>query len=123
MRAIGRDESQPDAASGPGEPGLGQLGVVIAGIVEKDMDRRLERMHGFDGGEEPDGREGVDGFGFDHPGPPGLQIDGAVDVDALAPAGLLDGRPATGGRPAARSPRDPQDTQTYDLGPTRHSRL
>jgi len=51
--------------------------------------------------QQPDRRDGVDGFDLDHPGLPSLQIDGAVNVDALSPAGLLDGELAAGRGTAA----------------------
>src|SRR5258708_6449803 len=38
MRTIGRDEIQFDPAPRPGKPFLHQLGMMIARVVEKDMD-------------------------------------------------------------------------------------
>ena len=46
-------------------------------------------------------RGGVDGQGLDHPGLPGLQVDRAVNVDALTPARLLDRELLLARRPAA----------------------
>ena len=43
----------------------------------------------------------VDGQDLDHPGLPGLQIDRAVNVDALTPARLLDREFLLARRPAA----------------------
>jgi hypothetical protein len=40
VRAIGRDEMQRDPAPRPGEPFPHELGVIIARIVENDMDER-----------------------------------------------------------------------------------
>ena len=81
---------QLDPALRPGEPVLHQLGVMIARIVEKDVDQRQHRIERLDRFQERDGRSGVDGFDVDHPGLPGLKIDRAVDIDALTPARLLD---------------------------------
>jgi len=61
MGAIGRDEMQLDPAPGPGQPFLHQLGVMVARIVEKDMDERQQRIERLDRLQEPDGRDGVDG--------------------------------------------------------------
>ena len=65
------------------------------------MDERQQRIEPLNQLQQPDRRDGVDGFDLDHPGLPSLQIDGAVNVDALSPAGLLDGELATGRGPTA----------------------
>ena len=39
MRAIARNEMQLDPATGSREPFLHQLGVMIARVVDKDMER------------------------------------------------------------------------------------
>ena len=49
MRAVARNEIQPDLAPRPSKPFLHQSGVVIAGVVKKDIDEcsqeeRLERF-------------------------------------------------------------------------------
>jgi hypothetical protein len=41
---------------------------------------RIERLDRL---QQPDRRGGVDGQGLDHPGLPSLQVDRAVNVDAL----------------------------------------
>src|ERR1019366_7489823 len=51
--------------------------------------------------QETDRRSGVDGQDLDHPGLPGLQIDRAVNVDALTPARLSDRELLLFWRPAA----------------------
>src|ERR1035437_1426157 len=76
-------------------------GVVIFRIVEKNMDERQHRIERLDRFEQPDRRGGVDGQRLNHPGLPGLQVDRAMDVDALASAGLLDRQVVLFGRPAA----------------------
>ena len=70
VRAISRNEMQPDPAIGPREPVLHELGVMIARIVEKDMDERQHRIESFDRFQKSDRRGGVDGFDLDHPGLP-----------------------------------------------------
>src|ERR1700675_2171299 len=105
MRAIGRNEMQFDAATGPREPFLHQLGVMIARIVGKDMDERQYRIEGFDRLQESDRRGGIDGFDIDHPGLPGFEVDRAVDIDQLTPARLFDRELLLLWRPAADRPR------------------
>src|ERR1019366_7747974 len=103
MRAIGWDEVQFDASSRQGYPFLHELGVMITRVVQENMDERQHRIERLDRLQQPDRRGGVDSQGLDHPGLAGLQIDRAVNVDALTPARLLDRefllarRPATGG--------------------------
>jgi hypothetical protein len=58
-----------------GEPFLRQLGVMIARIVEKDVDQRQHRIERSDRFQQRDGRSGVDGLDIDHPGLPGLKVD------------------------------------------------
>ena len=90
MRAIGRNEMQYDPAPGPRQPFPHELGMMIARVVEKDTDEREHGRERLDRLQETDGRDGIDGFDLDHPGLAGLQIDRAVNVDALTPARLLD---------------------------------
>src|ERR1022692_4604769 len=103
MRAIGRDEVQPYSPPRPSEPFAHDPRVMIARVVEKDMDEDQHRVERLDRFQKPDRRGGVDGFDLDHSGLAGLEIYRAMDVDALAPARLLDRElllarpPATGG--------------------------
>src|ERR1035437_1187357 len=90
MRAISWNEMQLDPAVGPRKPFLHQLGVMIACIVHEDMDEQQHRIEGFDRFQQPYRRGGVDGFDLDHPSLPGLEVDGAMNVDALTPARLFD---------------------------------
>ena len=69
------------------------------------MDEREQRIERFDRLQQLDRRNCVDGFDFDHPGLSGLEIDGAVNVDALTPARLLNRELVLFGRPAADRPR------------------
>lgn len=96
---------QFDPAPWLGEPFPHELGMMIARVVEKDMDEHEHRIERLDRLQETDGRGGVDGQGLDHPSLAGLQIDRAVNVDALTPAGLLDRKLLLARRPAAGGPR------------------
>src|SRR6478752_10152114 len=96
---------QLDAATGPRQPLLHQLGVMIARIVEKDMDEHHQWIKCFDRFEQRDCRGGIDGLNVDHPGLPVLEIDRAVNIDALAPARLFDRKFVLLERPAADRPR------------------
>ena len=101
MRTIGWDEVKNDAAPRLIKPLPHHLGVVIAGVVEEDMDQTHRRVHCLEAGQQGDCADGVNGQHVDHPGLPGLKVDGAVDVEAVAAAGLLDGEIDLLGRPAA----------------------
>ena len=81
---------QLDPATRLSKPFLHELGMMIGCVVEKDMDEREQRIERLDRIQETDRRSGVDGQDLDHPGLPGLQIDRAVNVDALTPARLSD---------------------------------
>src|ERR1700731_492378 len=76
---------QLDPAPWPGEPFPHELGMMIARVVEKDMDEHEHRIERLDRFQETNRRGGVDGQGLDHLGLAGLQIDRAVNVDALTP--------------------------------------
>src|SRR5450755_4618581 len=105
MRAIGWDEVQLDASSRQGYPFPHELGVMITRVVQENMDERQHWIERLDRLQQPDRRGGVDGQGLDHPGLPGLQVDRAVNVDALTPARLLDRELLLARRPAADGPR------------------
>src|SRR5215468_6745580 len=96
---------QLDAATRPRQPLLHQLGMMIARIVEIDMDEHHQRIKCLDRFEQRDRRRSIDGLNVDHPGFPALEIDGAVNIDALAPARLFDCKLVLLGRPAADRPR------------------
>src|ERR1035438_10591725 len=128
MRAIGWDEVQLYSPPRLSEPFPHDLRVMIACVVEKDMDEDQHRIERLDRFQKPDRRGGVDGFDLDHSGLTGLEIDRAVDVDALAPTRLLDReillarRPATGGAaglggvaPGRRAQRPPVRPRGLDF--------
>ena len=62
---------------------------MIARVVEKN-DERQHQIERGDRFQEPDRRDGVDGYDLDHPGLAGREIDRAVNIDPLAPARLFD---------------------------------
>jgi hypothetical protein len=105
MRTIGWNEVQFDPAPGPREPLLQELGVMIARVVEKDMDERQHRIERFDLSQELDRRGGVDGFDLDHLGLPGFEVDRAVNIDPLTSARLFDRELLLFWRPTAGRPR------------------
>src|ERR1035437_5306119 len=78
---------------------------MITRVVQENMDERQHRIERLDRLQEPDGRGGVDGQSLDHPGLAGLQIDRAVNVDALTPLRVLDREFILARRPAAGGPR------------------
>src|SRR5665811_2044893 len=78
---------------------------MITRVVQENMDERQHRIERLDRLQQPDRRGGVDGQGLDHSGLAGLQVDRAVNVDALTPARLLDRELLLARRPAADGPR------------------
>src|SRR6266446_5275249 len=105
MRTIGRDEVQPDPASRLPQPLTHQNRVVVGGVVKKDVDPFLSRIGGFDGDQQCDQAHRVNLRGLQHLRLPGLQIDRAMDVQALAPGGLLDPNGHVLRRPTSCRPR------------------
>src|ERR1035437_1154976 len=77
MRAIGRDEVQLYSPPRLSEPFPHDLRVMIACVVEKDMDEDQHRIERLDRFQKPDRGGGVDGFDLDHSGLTGLEIDRA----------------------------------------------
>src|SRR5215468_3312007 len=90
MRAVGGDKMQLDAAPGLGQPPLYELGVMISSVVQEYMDQPLTRIHRLDRHQQHDRAEGIHRHHLQHPGVAGLQIDRAVDVQPIPPAGLRD---------------------------------
>ena len=79
--------------------------MMITRVVQEDMDERQHRIERLDRLQQPDRRGGVDGQGLDHPGLPGLQVDRAVNVDALSPLVCSIASFSLARRPAADRPR------------------
>ena len=105
VRTIGRDEMQFDPTTRTVKPGAHKPGVMIARVVEKHMTERERRIHRLDRFQQPDRRGRVDDEGFDHPCLARLEVDGAMNVDALAPARLFNRQLLMVRRPAAGRPR------------------
>ncbi|MFZ3327981.1 MAG: transposase [Methylocella sp.] len=59
---------QLDSAAGPGEPFPRELGMMIARVVEKDMDEHEHRIERLDRFQELYRRGSVNGQGLDHLG-------------------------------------------------------
>ena len=63
---------------------------MIFGVVQKHMNPSLERIHNLDGHQERNRSHGIDRQRLDHACVSGFQINRAVDIQAIAPTGLLD---------------------------------
>lgn len=74
--------------------------MMIARIVEEDMDYRQQRIHGFYRFQQPDCGGRVDSFDVDHSGVASLEINRAVNVESSAPVSLLNRQIFAGRRPA-----------------------
>ena len=78
--------------------------MVVSGIVKKDVNEPLGRIHQRDRYQQRDPAQGVNRRRFDHTGCAGFQIDGAVNVQSLSPAGLFKSDFGVLRRPTARWP-------------------
>src|SRR5580658_7723588 len=74
-------------------------------VVKKDMDEHQQRIERLDRFQEPDRRDGVDGYDLDHPGLSGREVDRAVNIDPIATARLFDRELLLFWCPAAGRPR------------------
>jgi hypothetical protein len=74
---------EPDPPARPGQPLLNRPRVMVADVVEKHMDDPHRWIQGLDCDQEGDCAQGVDRHHLDHAGLAGLQIDGAVNVQAI----------------------------------------
>ena len=63
---------------------------MIAGIVHKDVQQPLGRKRCLDGHEQPDGADGIDGQNIFDDGLAGLEVDRAVDIQAVPATALFD---------------------------------
>jgi hypothetical protein len=73
MGAISRDEVKLDPATRPFQPFLHHFGMVVSGVVEKDVDPSFLRIHDHDRRQKRDGAFGIDGERLQHPGFAGLK--------------------------------------------------
>ena len=96
---------QFDPAPGPSEPFLHKLGVMIARVVEKDMDEREHRIKRLDRLQ----RRIVEAASMVSASIirvwPVARVDRAVNIDPLTPARLFDCELLLFWRPAADRPR------------------
>ena len=90
VRTIGRDEVQHALASLSLEPFTHASGMMVAGIVQVDMDPSFLGMCSFNRLEQGDQASCSDLGYFQHLCLAGLQIDRAMNVERLATGGLFD---------------------------------
>ena len=81
---------QFDPAFGSRQPRLDQFRMMVSGVIQEDMDQPHARIQRLDRCQHHDGAHGVDRKDILHNSPAGLKIDGAVDIQAISPAALLD---------------------------------
>jgi hypothetical protein len=74
---------------------------MVFDVVEKNVDQPLGGVHDHNRHQKGDGALCVDGEHFQHFGFAGLQINGAMDVEAITTAGLGDGNFGAFRRPAS----------------------
>ena len=89
MRAIGRNETKPDPAAGPRQPGLNQFRVVVSGVIQKDVNEPHAGIHGLDRRQQHDRAQGIHRQNIFHDGLTRFQVDGAVNVQAIPPTALF----------------------------------
>ncbi len=94
-----------DPAPRPRQPLLHEPRMVVAGIVEKDVDQAFAGIHQHDRHQQRDRAQGIDRRHVDHAGGAGFQVDGAVNVEPLPAAGLFNRDFGVLRRPAAGRPR------------------
>src|SRR5271166_4340914 len=104
MGAIGRNEVELDPAPRPCQPSLHQLGVVVAGIVHKQMDQPLARIHRLDRPQQHDHADCIHRRRLDHTGLAGFEINRTVNVQTLPAAGLRHRKLRVFRRPAPHRP-------------------
>ena len=91
VRTIGWDEVQHALASSSLEPVAHAPGMMVAGIVQVDMDPSFLGMCNFDRLEQGDQASCIDLGHFQHLCLARLQIDRAMNVEGLATGCLFDG--------------------------------
>src|SRR3974390_1468373 len=91
MGTVGRKEVQHDFAARCRQPLFDNIGMVIAGVVEKDVNEPHRAMRALDLAQELDQTRRADVLNHDNAGLAGFEIDGAVDIEPLASRRLLDG--------------------------------
>jgi len=101
MRTVGRHEVQDDLPSGHFQPLLDEPGVVVAGVVEVDVDPAHVRVGPFEGFEQADGALRIDGQHFDDAGHASFEVDCAMQIEPLTARGCGDRAAIATGKPAA----------------------
>lgn len=87
MRAVGGDETQLDPALRPVQPSLHQPRMMATGIVHEQVDQPLVWIHRLDRDQQHDGVGRIHRCRLQHAGLTGLQVNGAVNLQALTAAG------------------------------------
>ncbi len=95
---------QLDPAPRPSQPSLHELGVVVAGIVHKDVDQAQTWIHRLNRRQQHDRAHGIHRQHILHDGLASLELDRAMDVQPVPAAALFncDGnvlRPPAANRP------------------------
>src|SRR5271165_6767542 len=75
VRTVGRHEVQDDAPPRLLQPVLDGSGMMVAGVVEEDVDAAHRRIGALQRGEQVDGALRVDGLDLLDAGQSGLQVD------------------------------------------------
>ena len=89
MGTVGRKEVQHDFAPGLGKPLFDDVGLVIAGVVDEDVDEAHRGMRAFDLAQQLDEAQRVDCLDGENLRLAGFQIDGAVDIEPVTARRLL----------------------------------
>ena len=89
MRTVRRNEVPFDPPARQRQPRLHQFRVMVSGIIQKNMDPSHARIHHLDRHQPPDCAEGIDRQHIFHDGLAGLQVDRAMDIEAVPPAALF----------------------------------
>ena len=99
--AVGRHEVEPDPLAFSDQPFLRQPGMMVAGVVEEDVDQPPRRMGGKDRHEQQDRALRIDGEDIEHLGLAGLEVDGAMNIHPVTTAAGRDRYRLARGCPAA----------------------
>src|SRR5271157_1335268 len=105
MGGVSWYEVELDPATRPFEPFLHHFGMMVFGIIEKNVNPSFMRIQDHDRCQKRDRALGVDGEHLQHPGFPGLKINGSMDVETISAAGLRNGNLGVLWRPAPRGSR------------------
>ena len=107
VRRIGWQEVQPDAAPRPLQERLERLRVMVAGVVQEDMDHPAVGMGALQLPQKPQARPGIDPLALHQREPHRLQVQRPVQVQAPPAGRRPDGGPVLADEPAMRRPALP----------------